>query len=300
MVETIEILPNVFTTIELLEGGKNFADEYLNLNKFEGAWHHKRDGKTVHITELLTCLLKSRNNMDFSYVPTLEQRGIFFMGNLLHHESQESLLFKDGYYVVEFPLVIEIDTGIYIVGKVDLLHNKESRIEDIKTFQHFYMPDENKLKSIDKNYILQPIVYTFITNNTYYEKEPITTIYLVCINKKNAEVRIIKIEYTEEIGAAAFNWLVERAKIFWKDEKPKGEVSHWCKYCQWLTLPCMVGREYVTAQSEPVSIESIKFKKENPKKLPYIRREGKWLKTKLFKEFEVKYNAEKKKKSKSK
>ncbi len=299
--EEIEILPNVKVKAYFLEDGANLVGNYIDLDDYVGgSWHEKED-KVLHITPLLVCLKKSYHNDVLNYEPNLETKGAWAVGTIDHNLFQDKVCETDGFYVKEFPLNVELefkndefklkipvdDTVVYLVGKIDLLHNREHRIEDLKTFQHFFLPKD--VSKVDIKYFIQPICYTFVANHTYYVNDPITEVYVVCISKKNLYTKVLSIEYTEEVGYACYKWLIERAKKMYGCLKsatiPEGEVSMWCKFCNWLDLPCAEGREHLKDILEPITLESTQFKKKYPDKKPYYRRDGKWNETKLFKEF---------------
>jgi len=302
MVE-VEILPNVFVEAEFLEDGANLVERYLDIDKLSGGSWHNKEEKVLHISPLLTCMKKSYNNVVLGETNSLETKGAWLVGTIDHNIFQDNVCETDGFYIKEFPLTVDLDfengefklevevedTVIYLVGKIDLIHNREHRVEDLKTFQHIYLPKYPE--KVDLKYYIQPIVYTFVANHTYYAFEPITTVYVVCISKKNLYTKILSIEYNEKVGLACYQWLVKRAKEMYGSIEsltcPKGEPSKWCQWCFWLNLPCAEGREHLKDILEPITLESTQFKKKFPDKNPYYRRNDKWNETKLFKEFKT-------------
>lgn len=289
MSEKIEILKDIFVEIEFVEDGANQAEKYFDFNKYKSSWHEERKNE-YHITVLLYCKKKQYLKFKGSYTETLKERGGMYVGEMFHKEIQENVEFKDGFYITEFPFRLTIDLEdeeIFIVGKIDLIHNKEQKIEDIKTY--FYLP--KKLKDIDRKYCIQVISYIFILNNTYYEKDPLQEVYIICVSKGNCETKIVKMDYTKELGRICYNWILSRAKEFHSciinNEQPKGDTSKWCQYCQLLELPCLEGREAIKGIIEPITLESTKFKKKYPEKKPYIKRNEKWIETKAFTKFKT-------------
>lgn len=303
--EEIELVNGLKIQAEMMDEGVNKADDYFDFDKYETGWHETKRNM-YHVTAIISCLKQLFRNEKYNYKPPLEIRGSWFIGNMLHEEAQEHKQKIDGYYVKEFPLNVEVqvknkefllnipveDQIIYIVGKIDLLHTQKRRVEDLKTFMHWYMP--KYAKDVDIKYYIQVIIYTFIANHTYMEKEPIEDIYIVCISKKNCLTKIVKIKYDEDIGLKLYEWLVKRAiKYHYQlsnDIEPKGEPT---KYCQWgeYIENCMEGREFLKEILAPITLESRLFDQtyKGKKKAywKYDKEKKFWIETKLFVAFKA-------------
>ena len=294
MLEKIKILPGIIIEAEILDEGENKAAEYFNFDKYETTWHDPRKNE-YHITPLLNCLRISVADFNEGSERSLETKGTFLMGHILHHEIGTTLVERDGFYILEFPFKISIglDNGeeIYIVGKIDLLNNEKRSVGEIKSTIHIYLPKE--AKDLKLEYYIQVIVYVFVLNHSYYIKEPIKDVYLVIVSKKNCYTKVIKINYTDEIGQKCYEWLINRAVVYHihvSDEtEADAETSKWCRYCRLVETPrCPEGREMALEFFPPTSYEATLFKKTYPKKKVFWKfdKENKvWIETKLFKAF---------------
>ncbi|KKM01942.1 hypothetical protein LCGC14_1789430, partial [marine sediment metagenome] len=210
--QEIEILPGLIIKAEILDEGENKAEEYFNFDKYETTWHDPRKNE-YHITPLLNCLKISVADFNEGFKTSIETKGTFLMGHILHAEIGATMVERDGFYILEFPfkITIELDNGeeIYIVGKVDLLNNEKRSIGEIKSTIHIYLPKE--AKDLKLEYYIQVITYVFVLNHSYYIKEPIKDVYLIIVSKKNCYTKVIKIDYTEEIGQKCYEYIINRA-----------------------------------------------------------------------------------------
>lgn len=308
--EEIEVINGLKLKAHFLEDGANLVEQYFDLDQYKGEWHEAKRN-VYHLTVLLACLKQSFRNIKYEYTGTLESRGSWCMGDIIHFHGEEHKLKIDGYYVKEFPLNVDVelkgdefelkitvkDETIYIVGKIDLLHTIEHRIEDLKSYSEWFIP--KKIEDVDIKYVRQLVLYAFILNHTYLEREPIETLYLVCVSKKNLFTKVVSIEYDDKVGLELWNWIVNRAKrlhiALHTDTEPEGEPDKFCQYGQYIE-DCVEGREFLKDVLPPVSLESRLFAQRYPDKKAYWKfdkEKGEWIETKLFKAFKIELEKQK-------
>lgn len=294
---------------ELIE--ENQADKFFDFDKFKSKWHKKKVGH-YHFTSLLKCLLYYY--FDFKYEEqetNLERLGGMLVGSMFHKEIQEYIEKNFGFTIIEYPIKNEFDikfvlnrTGreveenLMMLGKVDLLNTMKSILQDIKTT--FFLPILEKLddKRFEQNYglyIIQVYCYIHFLNKTFFKIEPIKTVEIILVSKKNVFTKIIRFHYDEKIGLYFYRKLRARARALHiairNNEQPEPEINIYCGGCKYLKL-CDKGKEYVAEQSEPVNFQTNAFKKANPDKKAYIRRDGEWRETKLFIKFKERIKKE--------
>ena len=294
---------------ELIED--NQADRFFDFGKFKSKWHKKKIGH-YHFTSLLKCLLYYYFDFSYDKIETnLEKLGGMLVGSMFHKEIQDYIAKEFGFTIIEYPILDEFsikfdldptgregEENLMMLGKVDLLNLIESVVRDIKTT--FFLPileklDDEKFESNYGLYVIQVYSYIYFLNKTFFKTKPIKSVEIILVSKKNVYTKIIRFYYDEKIGLYFYRKLRARARALHiairNKEPPEPEINIYCGGCKYLNL-CDKGKEYVAEKSEPVNFQTNAFKKANPKNKAYIRRNGEWQETKLFKEFKKKQKIE--------
>lgn len=286
---------------------ENVAEKYFDFDSLDSDWHKKKIGE-YHLTRLLGCIRAYWFWFKYDREFTLEQKGIFHIGKILHKNIQDYLEKTLGFVIIEFPCEDELENRISILFKIDIVHTRDKEISDIKTTR--YMPIISDL-SVDKfeekfgKYILQVLAQIYFVNNTYFKLEPMETIKILYIDKINLYTKEIWLDYNEELGEYFYLKIRARAEYLHDyltelDTIPEHyDPSKDCLYCPFIDL-CPEGMEIKNALTTPVIFETMEFKKKyGENKKPYWKYDPskkKWLKSKEFLTFlqkELKYTNEK-------
>lgn len=292
---------------------ENKAAKYFDFKKYESNWHDKKTS-VYHLTQLLQCIKMQWIIIKYDLEQedrSLETLGNFFLGHVLHKEIQEYIEKTLGAVIIERPMIDEVDMKftdpktntefedvIFIVGKADIIEMKqkhygidENILGDIKTTR--YMPiletlDDPKFEEKFGLYIIQVLALTYYLNHTYFKVDPIDKLKLIYVHKADCYTKEIFIAYDDKVAKEFYIKIRERAKYLHTcimlDTEPKAELNQYCPSRICLGY-CSEGQEYAESLKEPVSFESVEFKKKYPDKLPYIKRNGEWKETSLFVKF---------------
>ena len=164
--------------------------------------------------------------------------GNFYMGNLLHAESQGIYKKNHPNSVGEFPIVYKIAEGgedITIKGSVDIVDFDIQINPDLKTASMFTFPSSEYDTS--PTYMTQVTLYTYILNEfvfrpSWYRAESLMIVYF---KKHNLTTLEQLKKYTDDIGKSVYDEFIWRVRFLHNclmdREVPDAEPNKWCKYC---------------------------------------------------------------------
>lgn len=298
-------------TITVYFSDENHAEKYFDFDSLKSEWHRKKIGE-YHLTMLLSCIRAYWYWFKYDRELTLEQKGIFLIGKIVHKHIQKHLEKTLGFVIIECPCEDELEDGISILFKIDIAYIREKEIADVKTTR--YMPIIGDL-SVEKfeekfgKYILQVLAQIFFVNKTYFKLEPMETIKLLYVDKYNLYTKPIWMEYNkEEEELGEYFYLKIRARAKYLDEHLLSNTvpehcdpSKNCLYCAFVDL-CPEGTEIKNSLTVPINLESNayikKYAEMHQTKKPYWKYDPdakRWIKTKGFIEFlkkDLKYTPE--------
>ena len=273
----------------------NKIQEYFNLHEYSTNWHKYEVG-VYHLSQLLRCIRYYYYCFIFDYkTDRLEELGVFLLGHILHEKIEDYREKEVGYIIKERPILDEFKVNgdlIKVVGKADLLNILEHILSDVKTT--IYLPDslstlsDEKIEELYGKYIVQIFSYTYYLNNSYFRIDPFLFSRIILTSKKNLKTKLLTFHYDDNVGKVFYNKIRERAKYLHtciiNKNPPVAEVDSSCLKCPFINL-CPEGKNYKLDNEKPINLETVEFKKKHPDKRAYIRRNGKWRKTKLFIKF---------------
>jgi CRISPR/Cas system-associated exonuclease Cas4 (RecB family) len=292
-------------TITVHFSDENHAGEYFDFESIKSEWHRKKLGE-YHLTSLLGCL---RKYWYFFLYPdrehTLEQKGIFLIGQIFHKHIQDHLEKTLGFVIIECPCEDEVEDGISILFKIDIVQIRSKEIADIKTTRYMPIIGDLSIENFEKKfgkYILQVLAQIYFVNNTYFKCDPMETIKILYIDKFNLFTKPIWLDYDEKLGEYFYLKIRARANYLHEhiltDTIPDNyDPSDFCVYCAFVDL-CPEGTEIKNSLTVPVNFESVEFKKKyGANKKPYWKYDPdtkSWIKSKGFVDFlltELKYTS---------
>nr|BDI55169.1 MAG: Cas4-like nuclease [uncultured archaeon] len=292
-------------TITVYFSEDNHAEKYFDFASLDSEWHNKQIGE-YHLTSLLGCIRAYWYWFKYDRELTLETKGTFLIGKILHKHIQDYLEKTLGFVIIECPCEDELEEGISILFKIDIVHLRDKEISDIKTTRYMPIIGDLSVEKFEKKfgkYILQVLAQIFFVNNTYFKSEPMNVIKILYIDKMNLYTKEIWMEYDEELGR--YFYLKIRARVKYLDEHILSDTvpehcdpSKLCMYCAFVDL-CPEGIEIKNSLTVPITFETTKFKnKYGQTKKPYWKYDPEakcWMKSKEFHKFlveELKYTSQ--------
>lgn len=250
MIKTFEIggFPIEFNISE-----KNQVEKFFNLSKFKTSWHDPNEN-VLHFSQVLYCLLKGFLEFKLGRKDSLKTLGIFYIGNLLHEETQKNLLKKHGFLITEVPVKEKVNFefegkkySFIIVGKADLLNENQRKLDDIKTTS--WMPQFTFISPVDFEikyglYVYQVHNYIYNMNKYKYkfQEQEIEKASIILVSKINLFTQTISFLYDKARAEVFYERTIKRAMqlhyCLVNDIKPEPELNQYC--------PCEFGkvREY--------------------------------------------------------
>ncbi len=273
---------------------ENQAGKFFNFSELDSKWHEKKIGQ-YHFSQLIGCLREYYFFFKYDRELSPEQKGIYYVGKVWHEKIQSHLEKTYGFVMIEVPLVDEIDDEIEIIGKADVVSVLEHGIFDIKTTRYMPVLMDLSPERFEENYgkyVLQVLAYAFFLNNTYFKIDPIEKIAIILVDKNTCYVKLMVVDYDDELGKYFYLKIRERARYLHEcileNKLPEQyHLDRMCQYCSFLDL-CKEGSEFVYTLNPPVIFEANEYKKRYEGKKAYWKFDHEkkvWIKTKGFVEF---------------
>jgi len=281
---------------------ENHAQDYFDFSFLDSDWHRKKIGE-YHFSQLLGCIRNYWYWFKYDRELTVEQKGIFLIGKIVHKHIQNHLEKTVGFVVIEHPIIDDVSEEIQIIGKIDVINVKEKRETDVKTTRYLPVLADLSVEAFEQKfgkYLLQIMSYAFFLNNTYYKEDPIETLRIALVDKADLYTKLIEIDYDDELAKYFYLKLRARAEYLHEhllnNEVPEHcEPSKNCMWCAFVNL-CPEGTEIQNSLTVPVNFESMEYKKKfGENKKPYWKYDPDakcWIKSKEFLKFlqtELKY-----------
>ena len=95
---------------------ENYSEKYFDFSSLDSNWHKKENGE-YHFSQLLGCIRAYWYWFKYDRELTVEQKGIFLIGKIIHEHIQRHLEKTVGFVVIEHPIIDDVSETIQIIGK---------------------------------------------------------------------------------------------------------------------------------------------------------------------------------------